>query len=163
MLVIGGIKKNNLKRTNDAHSAKRVPTRSIGKIVDPAAYFSNWFFRIDPHHYETLGLSYKRFMQNRSPYLSWSKMIPTEFRFQKGHVFYAHNDSSHFLQVAADWDSFKIEVHEGRAVEGNLRDAFAINHDDLAVWLQTGQPGVNPIVLDRSTSKAGLLAWRIKQ
>lgn len=132
------------------------------KIIDPTAYFSSWFFRIDSHHFEILGMSYKKFMKNKTPYWAWSKMNPIEYRFQQGYIFYARDDSNHFLQVVADWDSFKIEVHEGRATGDSLRHACAIGADEFADWLKTGRQPLQSLKLDTANSKAGILAWHIK-
>ncbi len=87
-------------------------------------------------------------------------MNPTEYIFGTGYIFYEYNDSSRFLQVAADWDAFRIEVHAGIMTLQKSR-AYAVTTQEFAEWLQTGAIPSEAKPLDFASSKAGLMAWEI--
>ena len=134
--------------------------RSV-KIEDPKAYFADWAFAIEPHHYETLGLGYREFVKDKKPVWSWAVMEPIEYWFEVGYAFFDIGNPAHFLQVAADWDALHIEVHEGFTGIENARAAFAITADSLSTWLRTGVRPPDLTQLDIPSSKAGRLAWQI--
>lgn len=138
---------------------KAIRSRST-RIEDPASIFINWKYRIDKHHYESLGLVYRQFMKDKRPYFAWAQMNPTEYIFGTGYIFYEYNDSSRFLQVAADWDAFRIEVHAGIMTLQKSR-AYAVTTQEFAEWLQTGAIPSEAKPLDFASSKAGLMAWEI--
>lgn len=131
------------------------------KIADPTAFFADWAFRIEPHHYETLGLGFRMFMKEKKASWSWAIMEPIEYWFSTGYVFYDAKNSAHFLQVAADWDATHIEVHEGSMEVKRGRSAFAVTEHAFSHWLKTGVRPTDLKPLDIPTSKAGLLAWEI--
>ncbi len=131
------------------------------KIADPSAFFANWAFSIEPHHYETLGLGYRKFMKEKQEYCSWAAMNPIEYWLNTGDVFYDAKNPRHFLQVVADWDALHIEVHEGLIGAEKGRSAFAVTEDVFSNWLRTGIRPPDLEQLDIPTSKAGLLAWKI--
>lgn len=135
-------------------------SRSV-KIEDPQAYFANWVFSIEPHHYETLGLGFREFIKDKKPSWSWAVMEPPQYCFEIGYVFYDAQNSAHFLQVAADWDALHLEVHEGLKGVERGRFAFAVTELGLSVWLRTGVRPTGLVQLDIPSSKAGLLAWEI--
>lgn len=134
--------------------------RSI-QIADPASLFVNWKYRIDKHHYESLGLTYRQFIKNKKPYYAWVQMSPIEYVFKRGYIFYQDGDSSIFLQVAADWDAFRIEVHSGTVKNQKIRHAYAVAINDFADWLKTGIVPADAKLLNTALSKAGFLAWEI--
>lgn len=144
----------------DMNTIKTIRSRSI-RIEDPATLFINWKYRIDKHHYESLGLVYRQFMRDRKPYFSWAHMNPIEYIFETGYIFYEDNDSSKFLQVVADWDAFRIEVHVGYMTMKKSRQAYAVTTQEFAEWLQTGAIPSEAKPLDFASSKAGLMAWEI--
>lgn len=131
------------------------------KIEDPVTYFAGWAFRIDAHHYETLGLGYRQFMKDKRPTWSWAVMEPIEYCFEVGYIFHNVENPKRYLQIAADWDAFHIEVHEGFSNLEKSRKAFAVRTQELAEWLKTGIRPRNVKSLDIPSSKAGLLAWQI--
>ena len=131
------------------------------KVADPVAYFSSWAYRIDQHHYETLGLGYRQFMKDKKPTWSWAIMEPVEYRFETGYIFYDGKDPEKYLQIAADWDAFHIEVHEGLANQQKSRRAYAVTTHDLSEWLKSGVKPDSCKQLDMPQSKAGILAWEI--
>jgi hypothetical protein len=131
------------------------------KIADPKAFFDDWAFRIEPHHYETLGLGFRMFMKEKKASWSWAVMEPVEYWFSTGYVFYDTKNPAHFLQVTADWDATHIEVHEGFIDGKSTRLAFAVTEHALSQWLKSGMRPAGSTQLDIASSKAGLLAWEI--
>lgn len=132
------------------------------KISDPNEYFAKWHFRIDAHHYWTLGVELKTFVKTKVRYKSWAYMTPGYYNFLQGHIFYSQSDCTHFLQVGAEQGLFGIEVFEGhrnRSHEGLL--GWITTCDDLAKWLQTGCRPLESKELDLSLSKSGLMAWQM--
>jgi len=144
----------------DMNTTKTIRSRSI-RIEDPASMFVDWKYRIDKHHYESLGLVYRQFVKDKRPYFAWAQMNPIEYIFETGYLFYENNDSSKFLQVAADWDAFRIEVHAGILTMQKSRQAYAVTAQEFAEWLKTGAIPPEAKLLDFSSSKAGLMAWEI--
>ncbi len=116
-----------------------------------------------PHHYETLGVTYKQFVKNKLPYWSWASMNPPECTFRLGDLFYSNEDPAHFLQIAGEWDAFRVEVHEGWAAANSSRQGYAITIEEMMDWLKTGVRSNEWKPLDVGTSKAGLLAWQLRQ
>lgn len=123
--------------------------------------FIDWIYRIDKHHYESLGLVYRQFMKDKRPYFAWAQMNPIEYIFETGYIFHENNDSSKFLQVVADWDAFRIEVHVGYTAIKNSRKAYTVTAQEFAEWLKTGALPAEAKPLDFASSKAGLMAWEI--
>lgn len=134
--------------------------RSI-KVEDPKAYFADWAFAIEPHHYETLGLGYREFIKDKKPLWSWAVMDPIEYWFEVGYVFFEIQNPAHFLQVVADWDALHVEVHQGVTGIEQARAGFAVTSHGLAAWLRTGIRPSDLKELDIASSKAGLLAWHL--
>ena len=140
--------------------ATAIRGRSV-KIEDPKAYFADWAFAIEPHHYETLGLGYREFVKDKKPFWSWAVMDPIEYWLEVGYVFFEIQNPAHFLQVVADWDALHIEVHEGVIGVEKARSGFAVTSHGLATWLRTGIRPPNSKELDIASSKAGLLTWHL--
>lgn len=139
---------------------KPIRSRSV-RVEDPAVVFINWKYRIDKHHYESLGFVYRQFMKSKKPYYAWARMNPIEYIFETVYIFYEGIDSSKFLQVVADWDAFRIEVHAGGDTMQKSRKAYAVTIHEFAEWLKTGAVPAEAKPLDISSSKAGLMAWEI--
>lgn len=134
------------------------------KITDPAVYFSEWHYRIDKHHFETLGVVLREFVRNKIPYTSYAAQSPPDYQFFPGYIFYKSADSSHYLQVAAEFDSFRIEVHEGRIHESSAGVfGYVVTLSDFAEWLHTGKRPISHTSVDTASSKGGLLAWRLNK
>lgn len=138
-------------------------TKSV-KIPDPTAYFSDWHYRIDKHHFETLGVVLRQFVKDKIPYNSYAAQSPPDYQFFQGYIFYKSADLAHYLQVAAEWDSFRVEVHEG-CPDGALSGLFGyvVTLPDFAEWLRTGKRPISHTKVDTASSKGGLLAWRLKE
>jgi hypothetical protein len=97
---------------NETEVAKEARTKSI-KIDDPAEEFADWAYAIPEHHYAIFGVRYQQFMKDKVPYFSWAKSVPPPRAFIVGDVFHLRSDESTFIQVAADWDALRLEVHCG--------------------------------------------------
>lgn len=139
---------------------KPVRTRSV-KIDDPGSLFATWAFDIQRHQYSAFGVEHKQFVKNKVPYLAWAKMDPPVYSFEVGDLFYHRNGSRVFLQVAADWDAFRLEVHQGVTSSEAPRVGFLVRPAELEVWLRTGfKPDVCRQI-DVSESQAGLLQWQL--
>ena len=143
------------------NSIKSNRSQSV-RIEDPVSVFIEWKYRIDKHHYESLGLVYRQFMKDKRPYYSWVQMDPIEYVFKREYIFYEDGDFSNFLQVAADWDAFRIEVHVGSMKIQKKRQAYVVTINDFADWLKTGIIPIGAKSLDTGTSKSGFLAWEIE-
>lgn len=133
------------------------------KVPDPVAHFAHWRFDIPAHHFETLGITYRQFVKNKKPYRAWASMDPPESDFCVGDIFYDRTDPCHFIQVAAEFDAFRLEVHEGRISPSPSIDGYIVTIDDLRHWLESGERKPNLTKVDTGTSKAGLMAWRLKR
>lgn len=133
------------------------------KIENPAHRFIDWEFQIDQHHYESLGLTYRQFIKDKKPYFKWAAMEPPEYSFQVGYVFYGAKDNKKFLQVASDWDAFRIEVHAGLVGSEKSRNAYAVTSGELADWLRTGEIPSSAVAVDMPASKSGILAWELSR
>lgn len=137
-----------------------VRTRSV-KINDPGELFAAWAFDIQPHHYFAFGVEHKQFVKNKIPYLAWAKMDPPVYSFEVGDIFYLRGGSREFIQVAADWDAFRLEVHQGSVSSATPRIGYLVQPMELAVWLRTGLKPETCRQLDQSESQAGLLQWQL--
>lgn len=138
----------------------QVRTRSV-KIDDPLELFATWAFDIQRHQYSAFGVEHKQFVKNKVPYLAWAKMEPPVYSFEVGDLFYQRGGSRKFLQVAADWDAFRLEVHQGAVSSEASRVGFLVQPMELAVWLRTGFKPDTCRQLDVSESQAGLLQWQL--
>ena len=138
-------------------------TRSKSKkIADPAAYFADWYYKIDKHHFESLGVTLREFVKNKVPYSSYAIQSPPEYQLLQGYLFYKASNSNSFFQIAAEFDSFKVEVHCGEVGKPeSLALGYAVSITDCAAWLRTGDLPVAHQVIDFASSKAGLLAWQL--
>lgn len=145
---------------NDAEIAKELRTKSI-KIDNPAAEFADWAYAIPEHHYATFGVRYQQFMKNKVPYFSWAKTVPPPLPFIVGDVFHLRRDESNFIQVAADWDALRLEVHCGLVGINVPRKAFVALPSELSDWLKSGVKPESCRQLDFSESQAGLLQWQL--
>jgi hypothetical protein len=145
---------------NDAEIAKELRTKSI-KVGDPAAEFAEWAYAIPEHHYATFGVRYQQFMKNKVPYFSWAKAVPPPLTFIVGDVFYLRRDECNFIQVAADWDAFRLEVHCGLVGINVPRKAFLALPSELSDWLKGGVKPESCRQIDFSESQAGLLQWQL--
>lgn len=145
---------------NDPEIAKELRTKSI-KIDDPAAEFADWAYAIPEHHYATFGVRYQQFMKNKTPYFSWAKIVPPPLPFIVGDVFYLRRDESNFIQVAADWDALRLEVHCGLVGTNTPRKAFLALPIELSDWLRSGVKPETCRQIDFSESQAGLLQWQL--
>lgn len=145
---------------NDAEIEKELRTKSI-KIDDPAAEFADWAYAIPAHHYATFGVRYQQFMKNKVPYFSWAKVVPPPLPFIVGDVFYLRRDESNFIQVAADWDALRLEVHSGFVGTNIPRKAFLALPSELSDWLRSGVKPETCRQIDFSESQAGLLQWQL--
>ena len=132
------------------------------RIADPAAHFSGWHFAIEPHHYWTLGVELKTFVRKKVPYKSYAFMVPADYNFVQGCVFYAKNQPAHFLQVGVEQGLFEIEIFDGW-LSGPQTGAtgWLTKLDGLAEWLLTGVRPEKCQPLDIAQSKSGLMAWQI--
>lgn len=122
--------------------------------VNPVSLFSDWRYRIEQHHWNTLGVE-KRELVDKLPtaqkreaarvsgmdakavarvrvtYKAWFDTgVPS---FQEFDLFWYGNDS-HALQIVSIKDM--IEVH--RVVLGELRRAYALTEAQLFECLRTG-------------------------
>jgi hypothetical protein len=135
-------------------------TRSV-KIDDPTELFATWAFDIQRHQYSAFGVEHKQFVKNKARYLAWAKMDPPVYSFEVGDVFYHRHQSAVFLQVAADWDAFRLEVHQGLISSPAPRVGFLVQPVELEVWLRTGIRPDTCRQIDISESQAGLLQWQL--
>lgn len=135
-------------------------TRAV-KIEDPAREFAEWTFDIQRHHYSVFGVEHKQFFKNKVPYLSWAKMEPPVYSFEVGDVFYLRSDSRVFLQVAADWDAVRLEIHRGGVGLDVPRVAYLAQPTELTTWLRTGLKPDSCRQIDISESQAGMLQWQL--
>lgn len=145
---------------NETESTTELRAKSI-KIDDPASEFSDWEYDIPEHHYATFGVRYQQFMKNKIPYFSWAKAVPPPLSFMVGDVFHLRRDESNFIQVAADWDAFRLEVHCGLVGFNAPRNAFLALPVELSDWLKSGVKPEGCRQLDFSESQAGLLQWQL--
>lgn len=138
-------------------------TRSISKkVADPKAHFSDWYYRIEEHHFETLGVTLREFVKDKVPYTSFAIQSPPDFQFLRGYIFYSSLDPSCFLQIAAETDLFGVEVHIGKTDDPAITTlGYVVSIADCAAWLRTGEIPVANKVIDLASSKAGLLAWQL--
>jgi len=139
---------------------KPVRNRSL-KINDPGEIFATWAFDIQRHHYSAFGVEHKQFVKNKVPYFAWAKMDPPAYSFEVGDLFYHRIESGTFLQIAADWDAFRLEVHQGIASSETPRVGFLVQPVELEVWLRTGVKPDTCRQIDISESQAGLLQWQL--
>ena len=133
------------------------------KVQDPKEFFACWKFDIPPHHFATLGVTFRQFVKNKKPYRAWATMDPPENDFCVGDIFYDKADPFHFIQVAAETDAFRLEVHEGRQDPSPSIDGYIVTIAGLRRWLESGERENNLPTVDTGTSKAGLLAWRLRR
>lgn len=132
------------------------------KIDDPAAYFTGWHYTIEKHHFETLGVTLRNFVKNKVSYSSYAIDSPPNYQFLQGYIFYNVSDSSRFLQIAAEVDLSRVEVHSGRLHDPeNTILGYAVSVRDCATWLRTGELPARHKTVDVATSKGGLLAWQL--
>lgn len=145
---------------NDTEIAKEARAKSI-KIDDPAEEFADWAYAIPEHHYAIFGVRYQQFMKDKVPYFSWAKSVPPPLAFIVGDVFHLRSDESTFIQVAADWDALRLEVHCGLVGINIPRKAFLALPHELSDWLKSGLKPESCRQLDFSESQAGLLQWQL--
>lgn len=132
------------------------------KISDPQSYFSKWHYRIEKHHYETLGVAMRDFVKEKTPFTCYALQAPPDFQFCQGYVFHEATQPGSYLQVAAELDPFTIEVHHGWQIQQPSRVAgYAVGTADFADWLRTGERPTLFTRLDVSSSKGGLMAWSL--
>lgn len=138
-------------------------TRSKSRqIADPASYFSDWCYKIEKHHYETLGVALRNFVKKKISYSSYAIQSPPNYEFVQGYIFYKASNPSHFFQIGAEFDAFRVEVHCGKVAdpESPVR-GYIVSITDCATWLRTGEIPIANKMVDLASSKAGLLAWRL--
>lgn len=138
----------------------QVTRATSDKIADPVEHFSTWYFSIPSHFFEILGVTHRQFVKNKIPYYSWATTNPPVYQFESGYIFYAKHSNAEYLQIASDWDAFKIEVHHKTLTTHYI--AYALSENDLRLWLETGTVPASAIQLDPSQSKSGLLSWRLR-
>lgn len=145
---------------NEVDIEKGARAKSV-KIDDPSAEFARWAYSVLEHHYATFGVRYQEFKRNKIPYFSWAKTEPPLLSFIVGDVFYLRHADSKFLQVAADWDALRLEVHSGIVSSNVPREAFLARPHELAEWLMSGERPSSCRQLDVSESQADLLQWQL--
>ena len=145
------------------------------KIDAPAPLFDGWVFEVSEHHWGLFGVSFRQFMKDKQPYMSWAVDEPARYDFLEGSIFYA---GPFFLQVAFCGGDGFVEVHEGRvgqdadtaviwrdgaaalaAAFGVKRAGWLVREVEFAEWLRTGVRPDAAVSVDRAHSSCtGLLA-----
>lgn len=130
------------------------------KIARPSDYFAPWAYRVQRHHWELLGVTFRTFMLNRKPHSAWAIDTPPSYDFLEGTVFYR---GQQFLQVAFNAGDGFIEVHTGTAGKDEPREGWLLSEGDLAHWLASGARPQSAHPLNQATSNCdGLLRTLLK-
>lgn len=89
-------------------------------------------------------------------------MIPPDYGFCQGHIFYERSNPNQYLQIGAEHGLLDLEVFSGQVVDGATKVTGQIaSITELAHWLQTGEKPKKLRTIDFSQSKSGLMAWSI--
>jgi hypothetical protein len=89
-------------------------------------------------------------------------MVPPDYNFAQGHIFYAKNQPEHFLQVGAEQGLFGLEVFDGwRSGPQTGVTCWLTKPEDLGHWLCTGVRAERCQSIDVAQSKSGLMAWQM--
>lgn len=151
----------------EAPVIKLARKRSV-KIASPEEHFSGWAFDIGRHHWEVLGVTYRQFMKDRKPYMSWAVDTPPRHDFLEGTVFYR---GAEYLQVVFSGKDGFVEVHAGTLGQSahvpllivdkapDLASAFPqpragwlLRGADLAEWLESGERPLSATAVDLGSS-----------
>ncbi len=104
----------------------------------------------------------RTFVANKVPYKSFASMIPPDYGFCQGHIFYERSNPNQYLQIGAEHGLLDLEVFSGQVVDGATKVTGQIaSITELAHWLQTGEKPKKLRTIDFSQSKSGLMAWSI--
>ncbi|MDM0110072.1 hypothetical protein QTH97_34580 [Variovorax sp. J22R24] len=133
--------------------------RKSQQLPDPAALFAGWAFRIEQHHWATLGVTKRTFKRNKIAYMAWAMDVPRQYSFEQGYLFYSV-DRARYLQIAAV-TAEQLEVHTGLLGQGQQRHGYRLDEQEMVHWLETGQGPPETRRLFKGEGKAGLLAWRV--
>lgn len=145
------------------HGTNPSQRRKSKRVNDPFDFFSSWSYNIGRHHFKYLGMEFRDFVVNKKTQSSWAIWWPLSAEIPEGTLFYQKHDGSKFLQVLADWDAFRVEVHEGDVSIPNSIYGWAIKHAQLTEWLSSGLRPFDAIPVDLSNSKSGIIAWQLNR
>ncbi|MDQ0571067.1 hypothetical protein QFZ42_002901 [Variovorax paradoxus] len=127
------------------------------QIPDPTALFVGWSYRIERHHWGTLGVTMRTFVKQKKPYTAWALDTPPIYGFEQGYIFYSA-DGTRYLQIASV-NSEDFEVHTG--LGGDDRRGYKVSEEELVKWLEFGESPPEDRRLFKGEGKAGAMAWLI--
>ncbi|TWD86375.1 hypothetical protein FB547_104319 [Variovorax beijingensis] len=145
-----------LGETPTPESSTKKRSRSQ-QIPDPAALFVGWSYRIERHHWGTLGVTMRTFVKQKKPYTAWALDTPPAYGFEQGYIFYSA-DGTRYLQIASV-NSEDFEVHTG--LGGDDRRGYKISEAELVKWLEFGCSPSEDRRLYKGEGKAGAMAWLV--
>ena len=142
-----------------ASAAVKFIRRRSEKLPDPETLFAHWAYRIEPHHWVTLGVTKRTFVKNKKAYMAWARDVPSTYAFDQGYIFYSAGKDRYLQVVSVNSDHF--EVHTGFMTPGHERHGYKVDEEELLDWLKAGRTPLETSRLFKGEGKAGAFAWMI--
>lgn len=155
------------KKTDNTDAANvKQDKRKSEKIENPIAYFSDWVYDIQPHHWEIFGVSKREFMLNKKPYMAWALNKPETTDVFAGYIFYLRHKQPAYIQIAATWETpstgeCMVEAHYTTPEHTAHRVGTVLTAQQLRDWIKTGVMPPSAYMVDKANSKGGSYAWAL--